>query len=187
MYIYVVMSGYPHVFGNEREVLFRVLVIYNLLALCLCCALLSVLEVGTGLMQCEKMPLQKLFTPRRTFSLLSLLYLSRKQLGRLHPVFNLSTHSLHAVHTPIFYQTFLQFFDIPFCEAAGDSPSFDSPSFDSLQSRAAYNNPSKAQILHSKHHSTISSACHGGTSILAYTIRRRARGNLKKFRPRVST
>ena len=182
MYIYVVMSGYPYVFGNERDVLFQVLVMHNLLALCLCCALLSVLGVGAGLMQCGKMPLQKLFARRRTSSLLSLLYLSQKAARRLHPVFNLLTHSLHAVHTPIFYQTFLQFFDIPFCEAAGDSPSFDS-----LQSRAAYNNPSKAQILHSKHHSTISSAYHGGTSILAYTIRRRARDNPKKLRPRVGT
>lgn len=31
------MSRYPHVFGNERDVLLRVLVMYNLLALCLCC------------------------------------------------------------------------------------------------------------------------------------------------------
>lgn len=29
------MSGYPHVFGNERDVLSRVLVMYNLLTLCL--------------------------------------------------------------------------------------------------------------------------------------------------------
>lgn len=30
------MSGYPHTFGNERDVLFRALVMYNLVALCLC-------------------------------------------------------------------------------------------------------------------------------------------------------
>ena len=36
MYIHVIMSGYPYVFGNERDVLFRVLVMYNLLELCLC-------------------------------------------------------------------------------------------------------------------------------------------------------
>jgi hypothetical protein len=153
------------VFGNERDVLFRVLVMYNLLALCLC-----YLRLGLPNAMRKNAPPKIV---RATANLVCRASL-RKQLRRLYPVSNLPTHSLHAVHTPIFCQKFFQFFDIPFCEAAGDSPSFDS-----LQSRTAYNNPSKAQILHSKHHNTISFACHGGTSILAYTICRRARGNPK--------